>query len=46
MKTYTKPEITVSVISSTESVLATSGGIVVSKFDAKKSGKGYSEVTF
>ena len=42
MKTYTKPEITVSVISNTDAILV-SGGIVTSKF---KTDKGYSEVKF
>ena len=40
MKTYTKPEITVSVIRNTDSILV-SGGIVTTKFQKDK---GYSEV--
>ena len=43
MKTYTKPEITVSVIRNTDSILVVSGGIVTTKFQKDK---GYSEVNF
>ena len=43
MREYTKPEIVVTVIKS-EEVMATSGGLVMTKF--KESTKGYTEVPF
>ena len=45
MKKYTKPEVTVAVMKNTD-VITLSGGIVTSAFDAKKTGKGYTEITF
>ncbi len=43
MKTYTKPELTVTAISNTD-VITKSGGVVTSKFPGTT--KGYTEVKF
>ena len=43
MKTYTKPEITVTAVKNTD-VITISGGIVTSKFT--KSTQGYQEINF
>jgi len=46
MKNYTKPEISVTTISNADVITLSTGGVVVSKFDDNKTGKGFTEVPF